>query len=59
VCSSGPGIDEIVTSSDLVKRCVFLVPPAILDCQRRPQQELSAEFEADRPLLLGAPRPRS
>jgi hypothetical protein len=48
------GIDEIVTSSDLVDRCVFLVLPAILDSQRRPQQELSAEFEADRPLLLGA-----
>jgi hypothetical protein len=48
------GIDDIIASSDLLDRCVVLYLPAILDGQRRPEEEFWAEFEADCPRLLGA-----
>ncbi len=48
------GIDDFVHRSDLIDRCIFLHLPAIPDEQRRLEQTLWEQFEADYPRLLGA-----
>lgn len=47
------GIEDIVTRPDLADRAVFLTLEAIPEERRRPEQELWAAFEAERPRLLG------
>ncbi len=47
------GIEDIVTRPDLADRAVFLTLEPIPDERRRPEQELWAAFEAERPRLLG------
>ncbi len=48
------GIEDIVTRPDLADRAVFLTLEPIPDERRRPEQELWAAFEAERPRVLGA-----
>ncbi|WP_245316537.1 hypothetical protein [Mesorhizobium wenxiniae] len=47
------GIEDIVTRPDLADRAVFLTLEPIPEERRRPEQELWAAFEAERPRLLG------
>jgi hypothetical protein len=47
------GIEDIVTRPDLADRAVFLTLDAIPEERRRPEQELWATFEAERPRILG------
>ena len=47
------GIEEIVTRPDLADRAVFLTLEPIPEDRRRPEQELWAAFEAERPRILG------
>ena len=47
------GIEEIVTRPDLADRAVFLTLEPIPEESRRPEAELWAAFEAERPRLLG------
>ena len=47
------GIEEIVTRPDLADRAVFLTLQPIPEEHRRPEQELWAAFEAERPRILG------
>lgn len=47
------GIEEIVTRPDLADRSVFLTLEPIPEEKRRPEAELWAAFEAERPRLLG------
>lgn len=47
------GIEEIVTRPDLADRAVFLTLEPIPEERRRPEAELWAAFEAERPRLLG------
>jgi hypothetical protein len=46
-------IEEIVTRPDLADRAVFLTLQPIPEEHRRPEQELWAAFEAERPRVLG------
>jgi hypothetical protein len=48
------GIEDIVTRSDLADRALFLTLEAIPEERRRPEVELWAAFEAERPKILGA-----
>jgi hypothetical protein len=48
------GIEEIVTRPDLADRSLFLTLQPILEENRRPEQELWAAFETQRPHILGA-----
>ena len=48
------GIEDIVTRPDLADRAIFLTLEPIPEERRRPEQELRAEFEAERPRILGA-----
>lgn len=48
------GIEDIVTRSDLADRAVFLTLAAIPEERRRPEEDLWAAFEAQRPNILGA-----
>jgi hypothetical protein len=48
------GIEDIVTRPDLADRALFLTLEPIPDERRRPEQELWAAFEAERPRFLGA-----
>ena len=48
------GIEDIVTRPDLADRAVFLTLEPIPEEHRRPEQELWAAFEAERPRILGA-----
>lgn len=48
------GIEDIVTRPDLADRAVTLTLEPIPEERRRPEQELWAAFEAERPLILGA-----
>ncbi|MGY8706633.1 hypothetical protein RAD16_12915 [Bradyrhizobium sp. 18BD] len=48
------GIEEIVTRPDLADRALFLTLQPIPEELRRPERELWAEFEAERPKILGA-----
>jgi hypothetical protein len=47
------GIEDIVTRPDLADRSVFLTLEPIPEESRRPEQELWAAFEAERPRILG------
>ena len=47
------GIEEIVTRPDLADRAVFLTLEPIPEERRRPEAELWAAFEEERPRLLG------
>ncbi len=47
------GIEEIVTRPDLADRAIFLTLEPIPEDHRRPEQELWADFEAERPRILG------
>jgi hypothetical protein len=46
------GIEDIVTRPDLADRAVFLTLEPIPEERRRPEQELWAAFEAERPRIL-------
>jgi hypothetical protein len=48
------GIEDIVTRPDLADRALFLTLDPIPEECRRPEAELWAEFETERPRLLGA-----
>jgi len=48
------GIEDIVTRPDLADRAVFLTLEPIPEDRRRPEQELWAAFEVERPRILGA-----
>ena len=48
------GIEDIVTRPDLADRAVFLTLEAIPEERRRPEAELWAAFDAERPRILGA-----
>ena len=47
------GIEDIVTRPDLADRAVFLTLEPIPEQRRRPEAELWAAFEAERPRILG------
>ncbi|HKB23337.1 MAG TPA: hypothetical protein VKC99_11215 [Methyloceanibacter sp.] len=47
------GIEDIVTRPDLADRAVFLTLQPIPEERRRPEAELWAAFEAERPRILG------
>jgi hypothetical protein len=47
------GIEDIVTRPDLADRAIFLTLEPISEDRRRPEQELWAAFEAERPRILG------
>ena len=47
------GIEDIVTRPDLADRAVFLTLKAIPEDRRRPEAELWAAFESERPKILG------
>jgi len=47
------GIEDIVTRPDLADRALFLTLEPIPEEGRRPEQELWAAFEAERPRILG------
>jgi hypothetical protein len=47
------GIEDIVTRPDLADRALFLTLEPIAQELRRPEAELRAEFEAERPQILG------
>jgi hypothetical protein len=47
------GIEDIVARPDLADRAVFLTLEPIPEDRRRPEQELWAAFEAERPRILG------
>jgi hypothetical protein len=47
------GIEDIVTRPDLADRAVFLTLEPIAEEHRRPEQELWAAFEVERPRILG------
>ena len=48
------GIEDIVTRPDLADRAVFLTLDPIPEERRRPEAELWAAFEVERPRILGA-----
>src|SRR5204862_2408412 len=48
------GIEELAREHDLIDRAIILSLPRIADAQRRPESELWAQFEEERPHLLGA-----
>ena len=48
------GIEDIVARPDLADRAIFLTLEPIPEEQRRPEQELLAEFKSKRALILGA-----
>jgi len=47
------GIEEVVTRPDLADRAMFLTLEPIPEERRRPEQELWAAFDAERPHVLG------
>ena len=48
------GIENPVYRGDLANRCIFLQLEPISEERRLPDDELMADFEKDRPLILGA-----
>jgi hypothetical protein len=48
------GIEEIITKPDLAERSIPLTLVPIPENKRRPEEDLLAAFEADRPRILGA-----
>ena len=47
------GIEDIVTRPDLADRAIFLTLEPIPEERRRPEAELSATFDGERPRILG------
>jgi hypothetical protein len=47
------GIEDIVTRPDLAERAIFLTLEPIAEERRRPEAELWAAFEGERPRILG------
>ena len=47
------GIDAVVARGDLADRAIFLTLGAIPDADRRPESEILARFEAEKPGILG------
>jgi hypothetical protein len=47
------GIEDIIIRPDLADRALFLTLEPILEERRRPEQDLWAEFETERPRILG------
>jgi hypothetical protein len=48
------GIEEVATRSDLIDRSLAVMLPRIPDQRRTPEAKFWADFERDRPLILGA-----
>jgi hypothetical protein len=48
------GIEKFVIRGDLADRCISLLLRPIPDKKRKPEKELWAQFERDRPYILGA-----
>lgn len=48
------GVEDFVARPDLADRCIFIRMTPIPDKDRRPEAEMDAEFEEDRPYILGA-----
>jgi hypothetical protein len=48
------GIEEIATRADLLDRAILLYLPNISKTERKPEKQFWADFEAQRPQLLGA-----
>jgi hypothetical protein len=48
------GIDDFITKADLADRAVFLALQPITEARRRPESELKAALDAERPRILGA-----
>lgn len=48
------GIDDYATRQDLIDRVVAVQLPKISEQSRRPESEIWADFEEDRPAILGA-----
>jgi len=48
------GITDLAVRSDLLDRAILVRLPRIPDEERKPERELWAAFEKDRPLILGA-----
>jgi energy-coupling factor transporter ATP-binding protein EcfA2 len=48
------GIEEVASRSDLLDRAVIIELPTIRESSRRPEDEYWREFEAARPMILGA-----
>jgi hypothetical protein len=48
------GIEELATRSDLLERAIVLSLPTIPEAKRRTEAQFWREFEAARPLILGA-----
>jgi hypothetical protein len=48
------GIEDVISRPDLADRAIFLTLTAIVEAQRRPEQDLWREFEIARPRILGA-----
>jgi hypothetical protein len=48
------GIEELATRSDLLERAIVLILPTIPEEKRRTEAQFWREFEAARPLILGA-----
>jgi hypothetical protein len=48
------GIEELATRSDLLERTIVLILPTIPEAKRRTEAQFWREFEAARPLILGA-----
>jgi hypothetical protein len=48
------GIEDVATRADLLDRAICLTLPAIPDTARRDESALWADFERDRPRVLGA-----
>jgi hypothetical protein len=48
------GIEDLATRGDLLERAIVLSLPVIPEEKRRPERLFWAEYEADRPRLLGA-----
>jgi energy-coupling factor transporter ATP-binding protein EcfA2 len=48
------GVEDFVARADLADRCIFIRMTPIADKDRRPESDRDAEFEEDRPFILGA-----
>jgi hypothetical protein len=48
------GIEEVVNRPDLADRAIFLTLEPIAEDKRRPEEELLAAFDPERPRILGA-----
>ena len=48
------GIDSVITRPDLADRALFLTLDPIADAERKPERDLIAAFDRERPLIIGA-----